>query len=168
MQTSHRRFGFEEEDMEQELINKTSRLKQITLHLGNEIRDSNKFLNGLDSDFEKSKSFFDSTIGRVSKLAKSGSFKLYAYLILFSLFVFLTLYMLIRWFWTIMLPPPNEWCTALLFNKLFKSRKSYDRVIIIINIEIIYGCIIVNPNASNIFLCKFKSIISIYSTNKIS
>ena len=136
MQTSHRRFGFEEEDMEQELINKTSRLKQITLHLGNEIRDSNKFLNGLDSDFEKSKSFFDSTIGRVSKLAKSGSFKIYAYLILFSLFVFFTLYMLIKWFW-------NKPCHRLLMNDVkpnysisYSNQKSHMIVLLLLILKL--------------------------------
>ena len=54
MQNAHRRFGAEEEYLEQDLIDKTSRLKQITISLGNEIKDSNKFLDGLDSDFEKS------------------------------------------------------------------------------------------------------------------
>jgi blocked-early-in-transport protein 1 len=98
MQNAHRRFGGEEGEMEQNLIDKASRLKQITIMLGNEIKDSNKFLNGLDNDFDKSKSFFESTIGRVGRLAKNGSWKMYFYLLLFSMFVFFVLYIVIKWF----------------------------------------------------------------------
>lgn len=96
MQNAHRRFGSEEEYLEQNLIDKTSRLKQITISLGSEIRDSNKFLDGLDSDFEKSKGFLEATIGRVGKLAKNGSWKMYLYLILFAMFVFCVLYLVIK------------------------------------------------------------------------
>ena len=94
----YRRFGGEEEEIEQSLIDKTTRLKQITIMLGNELKDSNKFLDGLDSDFDKSKSFFESTIGRVGRLAKNGSCKLYLCLTLFGLFVFFMLYIVTKWF----------------------------------------------------------------------
>lgn len=98
MHNAHRRFGGEEEEIEQSLIDKTTKLKQITIMLGNELKDSNKFLDGLDSDFDKSKSFFNATIGRVGKLAQDGSCKLYFYLSLFALFVFFILYVIIKWF----------------------------------------------------------------------
>lgn len=91
-----RRFG-NDEDYEEQLLNKTSKLKQITITLGNEIRDSNKFLKGLDDDFDKSKGFLESTIGKVSKIAKYGNCKLYFYLILFCLFVFTIMYLVIKW-----------------------------------------------------------------------
>lgn len=95
-----RRFGYEEDDadLEEKLMNKTSRLKQITIQLGDQIKDSNKIIKGLDDDFDKSKNFLDATIGRVGKLAKSGNCKIYFYLIMFCLFVFLVLYLLIKWF----------------------------------------------------------------------
>lgn len=97
MNSAHRRFGAEEEYLEQEMMDKTSKLKQITIMLGSEIRDSNKMLNGLDSDFDKSKSFMQATMGRVGKLYKNGSCWLYFYLALFSLFVFFILYVIIKW-----------------------------------------------------------------------
>ena len=98
--STFRRYGYEndEDDLEERLMHKTARLKQITISLGNEIKDSNKYLNGLDKDFENSKGFLESTIGRVGKLAKSGNCKLYFYLIMFSFFVFFVLYMVIKWF----------------------------------------------------------------------
>ena len=94
---AYRRYGADE-DLEESLIPKISRLKQITITLNQDIKDSNKVLNALDTDFDKSKSFLELTIGRVGKLAKSGSWKLYLYLILFCLFVFTVLYLIIKWF----------------------------------------------------------------------
>lgn len=95
-----RRFGnepfMEEEDLENKLINKTSKLKQITIQLGDEIRGSNKFLKGLDEDFEKSSGFLAATMAQLNKLPKYANCKLYFYLILFSMFVFFVLYLVIK------------------------------------------------------------------------
>ena len=101
-ETFLRRYGNEgddnddDENMEQRLINKTSKLKQITISLGNEIRDSNKYIKGLDDDFDKSKNYMDSAMKGIYKLSKNPNCKLYFYLILFSLFVFFVLYLLIK------------------------------------------------------------------------
>ena len=95
--STFRRYGYDNEE-EERLMNKTAKLKQITISLGAEIKDSNKYINGIDKDFENSKSFLQATIGRVGRLSKSGSCKLYFYLIMFSLFVFLVLYVVIKWF----------------------------------------------------------------------
>ena len=97
--STFRRYGYDnEEDLEERLMNKTARLKQITISLGAEIKDSNKYINGLDKDFENSKGFLQTTINRVGRLSKSGNCKLYFYLIIFCLFVFLVLYAVIKWF----------------------------------------------------------------------
>ena len=95
--TFRRGYGNEQDD-EEELMNKTSRLKQITISLGNEIRESNKYIKGLDDDFDKSKNFLEATIGKVTKLARYGNCKIYFYLLLFSFFVFFILYLVIKWF----------------------------------------------------------------------
>ena len=95
--STFRRFG-NEEDLEDTLMNKTAKLKQVTISLGNEIRDSNKFLKDLDKDFDNSKGFLESTIGRVKRLSRSGNCKIYFYLIGFSMFVFLVLYLVIKWY----------------------------------------------------------------------
>lgn len=96
-----RRFAPDEEDesfLETELISKTSRLKQITIQLGDEIKNSNKFIDDLDNKFSKSQNILTATIGRVGKLARNGNCKIYFYLILFSLFVFFVLYLVIKLF----------------------------------------------------------------------
>jgi blocked early in transport 1 len=87
-----------EQNLEEEMLAKTMKLKHITISLGNEIKESNSLLNSLDKDFEHSGSFMNTTIGRVGKLAKSGGWKLYFILFLFSLFVFTVLYLVIKWF----------------------------------------------------------------------
>ena len=96
-----RRFGneneLEDDDLENKLINKTSKLKQITIQLGDEIRNSNKFLKDLDEDFDQSKGFLETAMGRLGKLSKYGNCKLYCNLILFSFFVFFILYLVIKW-----------------------------------------------------------------------
>lgn len=103
---SYRRYGNDMDekeedggaDMEENIMHKTAKLKQITISLGNEIRDSNKLINGLDSDFDKSKNFLDYTLNRVNRLSKSGNCKLYLYLIMFCLFVFFVLYAVLKWY----------------------------------------------------------------------
>lgn len=94
-----RRFAPDDEDdsvLETELINKTSRLKQITIQLGDEIKNSNRFLDDLDNKFSKSQNILTATIGRIGKLSQNGNCKIYFYLILFSLFVFFVLYLAIK------------------------------------------------------------------------
>ncbi|RMZ99771.1 BET1 -like protein [Brachionus plicatilis] len=63
-----RRFAPGDEDesvLETELMSKTSRLKQITIQLGDEIKNSNRFIDDLDNKFSKSQNILTATIGRV-------------------------------------------------------------------------------------------------------
>jgi blocked-early-in-transport protein 1 len=95
--STFRRINYEDEDLEERLASKTSRLKQITISLNDELKNSNKLLNDLDTDFDKSKGFLGMTINRVVRLSKSGgSCKIYLYLILFSMLVFFVLYLVIK------------------------------------------------------------------------
>ena len=97
---NYRRMGndsyMDDEDLENTLASKTSKLKQVTIQLGDEIRNSNKFLKGLDEDFEKTSGFLASTMNHLGKLSKYANCKLYCYLILFAMFVFFVLYLLIK------------------------------------------------------------------------
>ena len=98
-ETASQRRYMGEEDLEESLKYKTTRLKEITISLGEEIRQSNKFLDGLDKDFEKSRGFMESTMLRVTRLIKTGgNCKIYFTLMLFALFVFFVLYLVIIWF----------------------------------------------------------------------
>lgn len=94
-----RRFNDYQYDADEEqLVNKTNKLKQVTISLGQEIRDSNRLLNDLDSDMDKSKGFLSMTMNQVLRLSRSGgNCRIYFYLILFSLFVLFVLYIIIKW-----------------------------------------------------------------------
>ena len=93
----YRRFGYENDNMEERLSQKTSILKQITLDLSDELKKSKGLLNDLDSDFEKNRSFVRQMISKVAKLPKYGDCKLYFQVILFCLFVFIVLYLVVKW-----------------------------------------------------------------------
>lgn len=99
--STFRRLNYDEEeedDLEGKLMNKTSRLKQITIQLGDQIRDSNKIVRGLDDDFDKSRGFLETAMGRIGKFSKYGNCKIYFSLIMFSFFVFFVLYLITKWF----------------------------------------------------------------------
>jgi hypothetical protein len=86
-------------DQEDQLANKATQLKQITISMRNEIKESNKLVNGIDDDMDKTHGFMGNTIGRVLRLSRSGgNCKIYFYLTLFSLFVFFVLYLVIKWY----------------------------------------------------------------------
>jgi blocked-early-in-transport protein 1 len=96
--STFRRTYNEDEDLEDRLANKASQLKQITISLGNELKESNKILSGLDDDMEKTRGFLGSTIGRVLRIGRSGgTCKIYTTLVLFCFFVFFVLYVIIKW-----------------------------------------------------------------------
>lgn len=92
---AYRRYGGD--DLETMLLSKTSRLKDISINLGNEIKDSNKYINGLNDDFDKNNTFIKKLIGNLDKLPRYSDCKLYFYTILFALFVFICLYFIIKW-----------------------------------------------------------------------
>jgi blocked-early-in-transport protein 1 len=96
--SAFRRTYNEDEDLEDRLANKASQLKQITISLGHELRESNKILNGLDDDMDKTRGFLGMTIGRVVRIGRSGgTCRIYFTLILFCLFVFFVLYLIVKW-----------------------------------------------------------------------
>jgi blocked-early-in-transport protein 1 len=94
MNETYRRLGAD--DLEHLLLGKTSKLKDITINLGNEIKLSNNLINGLNDDFEKNNSFIRKLLGNLNKLPKFSDCKLYFYICLFALFVFCVLYFLIK------------------------------------------------------------------------
>jgi blocked early in transport 1 len=95
MSDTHRRFN-QNDELEESLRTKTSKLKDIALNLGNEIKDSNKLIDGLNGNFDNSNKFIKDIIKGISKLPQYSNFKLYVYILLFALFVFFVLYLIIR------------------------------------------------------------------------
>lgn len=86
----------ENDRMEEELRNKVSTLKKITIDIGEEVREQNKSLKFMDDDFDSVGGFLGSTMGRLRGISRGGYGKMYCYMLLFVLGVFFVMYWMIR------------------------------------------------------------------------
>ncbi|VDD93636.1 unnamed protein product [Enterobius vermicularis] len=84
------------DDLVEKLSSKVAALKKITIAIGDDVRDQNRLLNEVDSEFDASKSLLGSTMKRLGIVARSGGGSMLCYLVLFSLFVFFIIYYLAR------------------------------------------------------------------------
>ncbi|XP_054715354.1 BET1 homolog [Uloborus diversus] len=78
------------------LKTKISTLKSLSIDIGHEVRTQNQMLNAMDDDFDSSAGLLSSTMGRVVRLAKAGHNRYILYLLLFSFFVFLVIYIIVK------------------------------------------------------------------------
>ncbi|XP_043194007.1 BET1 homolog [Amphibalanus amphitrite] len=87
----------EENDLlESELKGKVSALKSLTIDIGHEVRYQNKMLNEMDDEFDSTGGLLGNSMKRVMRMARSGHNRYLFYLFLFSLFVFLVIWLIIR------------------------------------------------------------------------
>jgi hypothetical protein len=87
---------YQSDELETLLLGKVSKIKDISLNLGNEIKSSNGLINGLNDDFEKNNSFIRKLLINLNKLPKFSDCKLYFIILLFALFVFTVLIFLFK------------------------------------------------------------------------
>uniref|UniRef100_A0A1I8EHS7 BET1 protein n=1 Tax=Wuchereria bancrofti TaxID=6293 RepID=A0A1I8EHS7_WUCBA len=78
------------------LSGKVAALKKITIAIGDDVREQNRLLNEMETDFDASKGLLGSTMRKLDRVAKAGGKHLTCYLVLFALFVFLIIYYLIH------------------------------------------------------------------------
>ncbi|KAK0398512.1 hypothetical protein QR680_002628 [Steinernema hermaphroditum] len=91
--------GFMEEQnnqMADQLSSKVSALKRITIAIGDDVREQNRLLNEMESDFDSSKSLLGSTMRKLTSVYRAGGKSLMLYVILFCFFVFFVTYYLAR------------------------------------------------------------------------
>jgi len=81
--------------MEDELKGKIGALKSLSIDIGHEVREHNRLLNSVDNDFDSVQGLLSNSIGRILRLAKSGSRHHIAYLLLFCLAVFIVLWWIV-------------------------------------------------------------------------
>jgi predicted RNA-binding protein with EMAP domain len=87
----------EQNEARTELLNsKVNQLKHLAVQMGEETKYQNKYLKELNDNMENTNSLVGQARRRVMLLARSGSWKIYFYLFLFALFVFLVIYFLIK------------------------------------------------------------------------
>lgn len=87
----------EENDSVTEMLrDKVTALKKVTIDIGQEVREQNRTLNEMDTEFDKSGGFLRSTMNRVTAMAKAGHNCYILYLLLFAMFVFFVCWVIIK------------------------------------------------------------------------
>lgn len=79
------------------LQGKVAALKSLTIDIGNEVKDQNKYLNGMDNDFDFGEGLLGTTMKRLQVMASKSNKRFTLYLVLFSFGVFLLIYYIIKW-----------------------------------------------------------------------
>lgn len=69
---------------------------QVTIQIGEETREHNKFLSQLDSSADSVWGMLTDNMDHVKKLAKSGSNRLVFYLLAFAFFVIMVIYFITK------------------------------------------------------------------------
>jgi len=75
---------------------KIGKLKDLSINMGEEVREQNRLLNDMDDGFDSTAALFSNTIGKIVKLAKSKPHMYIYYLLAFCFFVFFVLWLYIR------------------------------------------------------------------------
>ncbi|KAH9500540.1 protein transport protein bet1 [Bulinus truncatus] len=86
----------ENDHIENELKGKVKALKSLTIDIGNEVREQNKWLQQMDDDMESSGGLLSKTMGRLKSITNAGHWKLWLYILAFVFFVFFLCWVIIR------------------------------------------------------------------------
>lgn len=78
------------------LAERVSALKSITLQIGNEVQDQNRFLGGMTQDFDRTRGLLSSTMGRLQRMMATQDSRYTCYMMFFVLFVMMVLYWIIN------------------------------------------------------------------------
>jgi len=86
----------ENDQLTDELKDKIHSLKTLSIDIGNEVKDHNHFLSGMDDDFDNAGGFLGKAMKGVKRLSKGSQNYITIYLFFFALFVFFVLWMLLK------------------------------------------------------------------------
>uniref|UniRef100_A0A9L0SQZ3 BET1 homolog n=1 Tax=Equus caballus TaxID=9796 RepID=A0A9L0SQZ3_HORSE len=86
----------ENERLTESLRSKVTAIKSLSIEIGHEVKQQNKLLAEMDSEFDSTTGFLGKTMGKLKTLSRGSQTKLLCYLMLFSLFVFFVIYWIIK------------------------------------------------------------------------
>jgi len=95
-QDTSRHVEDENQQLEDELKGKVKALKSLTIDIGSEVREQNKMLSEMDSDFDASGGLLGKTMGRLRGITKAGHWKIWLYMAAFAFFVFFMCWVIVR------------------------------------------------------------------------
>ncbi|KFQ08917.1 BET1, partial [Leptosomus discolor] len=68
----------------------------LSIEIGTEVKNQNKMLSEMDTDFDSAGGLLGATMGRLRMLSRGSQTKLLCYMMLFALFVFFVVYWIIK------------------------------------------------------------------------
>uniref|UniRef100_A0A5F9DMH4 BET1 homolog n=1 Tax=Oryctolagus cuniculus TaxID=9986 RepID=A0A5F9DMH4_RABIT len=86
----------ENERLTESLRSKVTAIKSLSIEIGHEVKNQNKLLAEMDSQFDSTTGFLGKTMGKLKILSRGSQTKLLCYMMLFSLFVFFVIYWIIK------------------------------------------------------------------------
>jgi len=86
----------ENQQLEEAMKGKVKALKSLSIDIGTEVREQNKFLSDMDSDFDNSGGLLGKTMNRLKGLTKAGHWKIWLYVAAFAFFVFFMCWVIVR------------------------------------------------------------------------
>ncbi|KAM9650416.1 BET1 homolog isoform 1-T1 [Trichechus inunguis] len=86
----------ENERLTESLRSKVTAIKSLSIEIGHEVKNQNKLLAEMDSQFDSTTGFLGKTMGKLKILSRGSQTKLLCYMMLFSFFVFFVIYWIIK------------------------------------------------------------------------
>jgi blocked-early-in-transport protein 1 len=79
------------------LSDQVSRLKGLTIDIGNEVREQNSLLENMGDGFQNTRDLLGNSLRRIGTMLESGGAKHMCYMVLFAVFVMLFLWWLMSY-----------------------------------------------------------------------
>jgi len=95
-QSSSTHLEDENNDQTNQLADKVKALKSLTIDIGEEVREQNKYINKMDMDFDSSQGLLGRSMKRVQAMASAGHFRFIFILLAFAMFVSVVCWMIIK------------------------------------------------------------------------
>ncbi|KAH3877230.1 BET1 homolog [Dreissena polymorpha] len=86
----------ENDQKEEQLSSKVKALKSLTIDIGTEVRDQNRMLLGMDTDFDSSTGLLEASMKKLKFITQMGGHRQILYLVLFCFFVFFICWIIVR------------------------------------------------------------------------
>eukprot|EP00116_Pleurobrachia_bachei_P016452 sb/3476714/ len=79
------------------LQGKVAALKSLTIDIGTEVGEQNKYLNGMDNEFDFGEGLLGNTMKRLQIMAAKSNKRFTLYLVVFGFGCFLLIYYVVKW-----------------------------------------------------------------------
>uniref|UniRef100_A0A915DHV9 t-SNARE coiled-coil homology domain-containing protein n=1 Tax=Ditylenchus dipsaci TaxID=166011 RepID=A0A915DHV9_9BILA len=88
--------SFLEQQNDDMVEQKVSKLKRVTIEIGENVRDQNRLIDDMGTGFSFSGELLTNTMKKLGIVSKAGGKNVLCYLVLFCFFVFVLIYFLAR------------------------------------------------------------------------